>query len=214
MDTERDREAMRRRLYRPGASEEDRLAYAGTLEAAPPEPGPAPRRRRRFGAVAAALVGALAVVLAILIGRAAVAPAAVSAPPAPTATTVLPTQRVAVSVDGLATTGLRIRGSGSAEVPLDVAEASFDGGRLTVLLGSSDGRAVGWTARALETRRDWSSYRRTVASSPARDREGAPRAETVRYAGAPPRWIAVQAPADAGWTLTVAFTAGSDAALH
>jgi hypothetical protein len=155
----------------------------------------------------------------VAIGRsvaapAASAPAAVELPPAPTASTILPTQRVAVSIDGLAKTGLRVEGSGSAEVALDLADVSYDGGRFTVLLRSSDERPAGWTAIALETRQDWTSFRRAIASSPVRDRLAATRPDEGDYVGSPPTWIDVRAPADAVWTLTVALDDGRTALLH
>jgi hypothetical protein len=211
-----EREALRRRLYRPGASDEDRARYARLVQEPEPAETPEPPRRRRVPQVAVASAVVLALAVTVLIGRSVTAPerAVADLPPAPTASTILPSQRVAVSIDGLATTGVRVHGSGTVQVPVDVDGASFQGGRFSVLLSSSDDRPAGWRAVTLETRRDWSSYQRPIAASPARDRLGASRADEVAYAGTPPRWITVQAPADAVWSLTIAFGDGRAATLH
>ena len=209
-------ESLRRRLYRPDASDDDRARYARLVQEAEPEaaPGPPPRRRVPRVAMASAVVLGLAVT--VLIGRSVAAPerAVADLPPAPTASTILPSERVAVSIDGLATTGVRVHGSGTVDVPVDVDGASYQGGRFSVQLSSSDERPVGWRAVAMETRADWSSYRRPIAAGPARDRLAATRADEVTYRGSPPRWITVQAPADAVWSLTIAFGDGHAAVLH
>jgi hypothetical protein len=211
-----EREALRQRLYRPDASAEDRARYARLMQETAPASSPAPPASRRGPRVAVASAVVLGVAITVLIGRSVAAPerAVADLPPAPTASTILPSERVAVSIDGLAKTGERVHGSGTVEVPLDVSGAPFGGGRFSVQLSSSDGRVVGWTASTLETRRDWSSYRRQVAAGPARDRFAATRADEIAYTGDPPRWITVQAPADAVWSLTIAFGDGHAATLH
>ena len=211
-------EALRRRLYGPDASAEDRARYALLTHADEPEAAPAPTVRRRRRAPGLVLTAGVLVVLVASIGivRSIAAPtkAVAELPPAPTASAILPTQRVAVSVNGTDTTGLRVEGNGTAEVVLGVADASFEGGAFTVLLTSSDERPIGWKAITIETRQDWSNFRRSIAASPARDRLGATRADEARYSSTPPRWIDVQAPTDAVWTLTVAFDDGRTVQLH
>jgi hypothetical protein len=89
-------------------------------------------------------------------------------------------------------------------VALDTTAVSLAGGTLTVLLSSTDERPLGWQAVRLRTRRDWSAYPQVLRESPARDRLGATRPDELDYTGDAPRWIRVQAPADAAWSLTVA----------
>jgi hypothetical protein len=96
-----------------------------------------------------------------------------------------------------------VHGTGSATVALDVTDARFSGGAFAVLVSASDARPIGWRAEKLETRSDWSNYREVIRTSPARDRLGATRADEVTYPDDPPRWIEVQAAADAAWTLSV-----------
>lgn len=199
-------EALRRRLYRADASEEDQARYALLTRDAAPVPAPSrpPLRRRvpRIVIPAAVVVGLAATVL---IGRSVATSARPVAEVRPTATaTATASPEVAVATIDLAEPGKEIRGTGSAEVPVDVAYAAF-GGRFSVLLSSPDARPLGWTARTLETRRDWSSYRKVIASSPTRDRLDATRGDVAAYVGTPPMWITVQAPADTTWTLTIAF---------
>lgn len=211
MDADAEREALRRRLYRPGATEEDRLRYAQLLPSEPPAPPTAraatPRRRRAAlpFALGAAVLLVLGGGLLVVHGLAAPEVPVVTAQPAAVARRILPTQGVVAPIDGALRPALRVEGNGSAVVALDVTGASFDGGRLAVVLSATDHRPVGWTAAVLETRRDWTSYRRVVAARPARDRFESTRADDMDYRGAPPRWITVQAPADTVWTLTVAF---------
>ena len=213
-------EALRRRLYRPDASEEDRARYARLTGTTEPEPDASPARTRRRvprGAVAVAVAVVLALGAAVLVVRSIGVPAPASAQlaaaPTPTPRATLRSSRVAVSIDGLPTTGQRVAGTGSAEVVLDLGDATSEG-RFTVLLSSADERPVGWRAVTLVTRRDWTSYRRVMAAGPARDRMDATRPDTASAAGSLPMWVDVQAPADAAWSLTVAFDDGHAAVLH
>lgn len=216
-------EALRRRLYAPEATEEDRRRYAVV---APPvrDVRPVPRRRPRVP-VAVVLVAAVLVAVggAALTGRLArpdatdapranttAAPiAAPTAAPsaAPTRSAISgPVERVPVRIDGVAAVGQRLRGEGQAVVPIDTSSASFRGGSVAVVLSSADGRPMGWEVRGLVTRQDWSSYQQVIGRSAGADRRGVPAAETTPYTGAPPLWIAVEAPAGAIWTLTIALT--------
>ena len=198
-------EALRRRLYRPDASEEDRLRYAASVEPEPAQVPEAPRRRAGRTPVVlvtlATLVVAATGIAAVHAGtRPASRPlAATSAAPRPT--TSAPS--LVLTVNGATETAQPIRGTGSATVALDVSAISLSGGTISVLLTAVDERPVGWRALALETRRDWSEYTRVVESSPARDRLAATRPDVLDYTGDPPRWIRVQAAADAKWRLTV-----------
>lgn len=206
-------EALRRRLYAPEATEEDRRRYA-VVAPAVRDVRPAPRRRPRVP-VAVVVVAAVLVAAggAALTGR--LARSDVTDPPRAIAErTAAPTQpvfsgpaeRVPVRIDGVAATGQRLRGEGQAVVPIDTSSASFRGGSVAVVLSSADGRPMGWEVRALVTRQDWSSYQQVIGRSAGADRRGVQTAVTTPYTGAPPLWVAVEAPAGAIWTLTVAFT--------
>ena len=199
-------EALRRRLYRAEASEEDQARYALLTRDAAPVPVPRrPPLKRRVPRVAVAAAVVVGLAATVLIGRSVATSARPAAELRPTATaTATASPEVAVATTGLAEPGKEVHGTGSAEVPVDVAYAAF-GGRFSVLLSGTDSRSLGWTARTLETRRDWSSYRKLIASGAAEDREGATHADVAAYVGSPPMWITVQAPADATWTLTIVF---------
>lgn len=208
-------EALRRRLYAPDATEEDRRRYAVVAPAAPDlQPAPTHRPRVPVGmvVVAAILVAAAAAALTGRLARSDVAdPPRAIATAAPTAAPTQPVisgpaERVPVQIDGVAAVGQRLRGEGQAVVPIDTSSASFRGGSVAVALSSADGRPMGWEVRGLITRQDWSSYEQVIGRSAGADRRGIPAAVTTPYTGAPPLWIAVQAPAGASWTLTVALT--------
>ncbi|WP_375406309.1 hypothetical protein [uncultured Amnibacterium sp.] len=208
-------EALRRRLSAPDATEEDRRRYAVVAPDAPDlRPAPTHRRRVPVGmvVVAAILVAAGGAALTGRPARPDVADTpraiATAAPTAAPTQPVIsgPAVRVPVQIDGVAAVGQRLRGEGQAVVPIDTSSASFRGGSVAVVLSSADGRPMGWEVRGLVTRQDWSSYQQVIGRSAGADRRGIPAAVTTPYTGAPPLWIAVQAPAGASWTLTVALT--------
>lgn len=200
-------EALRRRLYRPDASEADRLRYAALVGPDPEPAAEAPdrpaRRARRAPVVLVALVTAVVAVSGVAVARAAsrpeAEPVAVVTPAAPTATPATPV----LVVGRTAGAARSLHGTGSATVALDVSAVPMDSGSFAVLVSAADERPVGWTALGLQTRRDWSSYRKVLGASPARNRLAATRTDTLAYRDDPPRWIHVQAAADASWTLTV-----------
>lgn len=208
-------EALRRRLYAPEATEEDRRRYAAAAPAVQAV-RPVPRRRPRVpiavvvlaavlvAAGGAALTGRLARPDATDAPRAIVTAAPSSAPTPPVISG--PVEQVPVRIDGVAAVGQRLRGEGQAVVPIDTSSASFRGGSVSVVLASADGRPMGWEVRGLVTRQDWSSYQQVIGRSAGADRRGDPTAVTTPYTGAPPLWVAVEAPAGAIWTLTVALT--------
>ncbi|MBW4040873.1 MAG: hypothetical protein HIU86_01925 [Acidobacteria bacterium] len=210
-------EALRRRLYRPDASDDDRARYAQLVPRAVPvseAPSDAGRRRRVPSVlVLGAVVLALAIVALAVRAIAAPEHAVARLPAAPSASAIAAAGRVTVGPDGLAKPGEPVHGTGTVEVAIDVTGASFDGGRFSVLLSSTDERPVGWSAVTLATRRDWSSYRKPVGAGPARDRLAATRPDEIAYRDSPPRWVTVEAPADAAWTLTVGFAGGRVVAL-
>lgn len=192
-------EALRRRLYRPGATEEDRRRYA---TAVPPEPEPAPeappRRANRGSVVLAALVTVVVAASGIAVAHAATRPAARPiATATPRATASIPALDLAVGAE------TPVHGTGTRTVALDVTAVSLSGGAFTVLLSAADERPSGWRAIRLESRRDWSEYPQVMRSSPARDRRGATRPDVFEYRGDAPRWIQVQAASDQAWTLSV-----------
>ncbi len=204
MDRTGEVEALRRRLYRPDASEADRQRYSALVG---PEPEPvveAPARApHRAPVVLVALVTAVVAVSGVAVAHAAsrpeTKPVAVVTPPPRTT----PPPAVVLTVGRTSGPAKSVHGTGSATVALDVSAVTVASGRFAVLVSARDERPVGWKALGLQTRRDWSSYRKVLGTSPARDRLDATRADSLAYRDDPPRWIDVQAAADASWTLTV-----------
>ena len=168
-----DGEALRRRLYRPGAAEEDVAAYLAAAAPAPvvaPVATAPPRRPMGRGCVLTGAAVLAVVAAAALIGRAAsataVRPAPAPAEPARTAApspTPLPTasvdaatraafvRKVAVGGDaGLALWWdggpalVEAHGAGPATIPIPVARTGR-AGHLTVLLVLGTDGTAGWT---------------------------------------------------------------------
>jgi hypothetical protein len=224
-------DALRRRLYREGATEEDVLRYAERRDAQlvaeeGPAPAQSPPRRRglRVGAAAAALVAVLIGVVAI--GR----PGGPLAPTRPTASStrasgvdigdgqvlsarpdpVAGPEYVATSVAGFATIGQRFSGTGAAVVRLDVRTASFDGGRILVSLSPSGDSPAAW--RAL--RSSGTASVQVVARSTGSGREPDPSSSVFLYRAAPPTRVFVDVEDGVAWTLLVGFTSGTASDLH
>jgi hypothetical protein len=204
MDPIGEQEALRRRLYRPGASEADRQRYSALVRPEPDQVEDAPARSvHRAPVVLVALVTSVVAVSAVAVGRAAVRPETEPAAVAtPTALVATPPPLV-LTVGRTSGPAESVHGTGSTTVALDVSAVTVASGTFAVVMSAADERPVGWKALGLQTRRDWSSYRKVLGSSPARDRRDATRADPLAYRDDPPRWIDVQAAADASWTLTV-----------
>ncbi|MFD1722084.1 hypothetical protein [Amnibacterium endophyticum] len=213
---EAELDALRRRLYRPDASDADRARYdalRSRLETRPsttaeaPAPRPRPSRRVLLGS---ALVGALLVVAAVLSATTAPEPAptdsrlpsSVVTPPAPDPAQATPVA-VQVAGEGGAVTGQRFHGVGPAVVPLITGEAPLTGGRLVVVLTADSASPLGWTALDPRSIGSGPSTPRVVASSPSRPRSGIGTPETATYDGAPPPQIAIDARDRTAWELTV-----------
>jgi hypothetical protein len=222
-----DLEALRRRLYAPGASEEDRRRYAAAAPAgrtvevasAPGGPRPAARRRRRAPLVLLAVVVVVAAGGALAAGR--FAPVRTAAPTPSAVRSTAPSsgivsgtaQRIPIDASGYATVAQRLQGLGEARVPLDTTAAPRARGRLVVLVTSTDRRPIGWWALRFghvgETRPTV-----VVGSGETRARSGVPEVEWSDYTSEPPQAVVVRAPAGVPWTLTTAFVPEEDASLH
>lgn len=212
-------DVLRRRLYRPDATAEDRERYDELRARAVPDPvpladptsdeplPPAPPSRRRPVRTAAAVVGVLALgaVAAVLSIPPAATPSADRSPAATRVPRPDPSQPtpVAVSVGGVATTAQRFHGRGPAVVPLITGSAPPNGGRLVVVLTSDEVAPLGWTAARWGSIGSGPSTPQVLASSPRQQRSGLGRPETTEYGGDPPADIAVSDPGSHAWTLTV-----------
>jgi len=223
-------DALRRRLYRPDATEADRQQYAAASaarvlepESAPEAPGTTaapPARRPRWGAVVVAV--ALAGLAGIAIGQRLAPPAVETA--RPTAAPVLqqdfedgprfavdtkgvtgPTA-VATNVHGTAVVGQQFEGHGPAVVPVELLPGSFDGGRAMVVLTAAQPAPTAWRALRLLTRNDFSSFPVVMAHGTADPGQIVATPSTFIYPGAAPARIAVEAPDSVRWTLVVAAT--------
>jgi hypothetical protein len=227
-----DAEALRRRLYAPGAAGDDVERYraaGGGAEAAPPRQAdrPPPRGRIRF-LVAAAILAAL-VVSGLGIARLTAPTAPVAAAPTPLAVT--PDDRrsfedelASGNAAGIAAYLLTTRpmprfrgttriatiegsGIGKGTVTLSPVDAEAVSGRATVLLVLEEPAEAGWT-----------TYRRRVDPSGEQDyvrqtrragmqQAGVLTAHTYRYgSGDRPVELRVDAPDGVRWGAAVVFT--------
>jgi hypothetical protein len=224
-----DLEALRRRLYAPGASEEDRRRYAAAVPAtradttapAPGGPRPAARRRGRVPLVLLAVVVVVAAGGALAAGRfapvrtAAPTPSAVRSTADPSSGIVSGTaQRVPVDVSGYATVAQKLQGLGEARVPLDTTAAPRGGGRLVVVLTSTDRRPIGWWALRFGHVGDARTVPVVIGSGAPKPRTGVPMVESTLWAGGPPQSVAVRAAPGVPWTLTVAMVPVDSTALR
>jgi hypothetical protein len=215
MDRQERLDELRRRLYRPDATEEDHRRYAA---AAGPAVASASRPRRQV-LPALLVVGVLVVACVVAVVASRVAPALEKAPvAAPAVTTTAPStnfdivargtvglpESVPVDADGVAVTAQRFRGDGAAAVPLEVASAPKHTGRVVLVLSSADPGTISWRAVGLTGHAPAASSPE-LAHSAAKDRRGVPSSEWFAYTSGPPHWITVKAAAGASWTLTVAF---------
>lgn len=220
---------LRRRVYGPDASDEDRREYAALLQP-PDEPEHEPEHERRDAAPPSPasarprrglpiLIGASGLVLVVGLGVTSAITARDDAPTteATTSTTSIwsgSADPTAAPLPTPATLSLQrgtvraqaTSGGGSAVIPLLLDGAPRFGGTLVVSVSSSDPAPVGWIAqRHRGVANDTGGLERVAASPPAL-RQGAASPTVVSYTGAPPTQITVRAPVGTGWSITVAFT--------
>lgn len=223
------REALRRRLYRPGATEEDRRRFAqlaaDPVPIADPRVPAAPVRRpaRRLAVAATAAAALIAVVgLALTMRPATPTESASAAQPAEAqavstqeavqadlvATTPDSPQAtpVATTVAGVPTRLQRFHGRGSAVVAIDTREAQRADGTMLVMLTAASSDPMSWYATRASTGPDRAAYAQVVARSDDRfDPRDPPEYSICQYDGAPPTRLSVSDSGTGAWTLTIAF---------
>jgi len=215
-DATAELDALRARLYRPGATAEDLRRYEAARAASSPEPvavaataervpAPHPNRRRLLGAVLA---------LAVLTGG--VVARQLSAAPSPSATP----HAAPLPVDDLLhwhpehpVTGARLphspavqqfhgRGAGAAQLEARGLPASE--GRLEILLTVADDAPVLWTATRVDRGPGSIVNVRVLAEHNGTQRQAVPVPVSFLYAGGPPTEVHVQVPNGVAWGLVVA----------
>lgn len=224
-------DALRRRLYRPGATDEDLRAYeaARPLETAEEaeEPALSPRGRHRRLVVVAAVAGVLAVLVAGVLLRPAAEPARpVAARPSPVlldigdgasldvaAGSASRATAVVTAVDGTPVIGRRVEGRGNAVVDLD-PDRSAAGGRAVIAVASAGTARVTWRVLLDVLHPDWSASVFVLAQGRAEGEGDAVPATTFTFAARPPTRIAVQAPDGVRWAVVYAATVGTEPVLH
>lgn len=226
-------ERLRRNLYRPGAGEQDVVAYRRTRTAASaPIPRAAagagasssrPRRRRWPVPVAVAATAALVAAALVLLRQPDAPP-----PPRLPLTAADRAELVANLADGGAAgiaavllthpspPALRgagrlvtaeVHGEGDAIVRLDAPDVPDGAGRATVLVVLERGGAVTWTALRLGTAGSPAVVLRPVASRTQQQAAGVLTTTTVRYpAGRRPVRLRVDVDGDAAWGAAVVFS--------
>ena len=212
-------EALRRRLYRPGAVDDDVAAYLAVTEREPaqerdaPPPAPRPVRLPQWPTLVAVTV------LAVLIGVSGILlQTSRAAPPAAAGPTPLPTHVVqpetAAAFESALTRGddaglgawwdstapfVEEHGSGDGAVLLPVSAAG-GGGRLTVLLVLAADGTAGWSAARLVIHDDRTIHLQTEASAFGALRAGVPAIGRLDYSAQHrPLRLFVQAPAGTRW---------------
>lgn len=212
-----DGEALRRRLYRPGAEETDVAAY---LAAAEPEPEAearvpeSPRRRPRWAVPAAAALVAVGLVLAHVTAGAAPVPPALPARDVPATTSAAFVEALEAGRDaGLGpwwepgAPYLESHGTGDGTVELPVS-ASARGGRLTVLLVVGRDGTAGWSAARLVIHDDRTIHLRQQAAATGAVRAGVPAIGRVVYSAQhQPMRLFVQVPDGTRWGVAAVFDA-------
>jgi hypothetical protein len=231
-------DALRRGLYRPGATEEDLRRYLDERGAvAPAEPATAPPpapTRRRWPVIAASAGLGLAVVGALTLalgygapGRIAPTPSASAGAPQSVVMDVGDGQILAVPADGRTTSvatpssvrgrpvvGELFTGSGNAVVSVDPPADPLSGGSAVLVFRSIDGVPASW--RVLSTLRLGRAFSgpMVLARGASPDLSGATDPQTFGYqAESPPARIAVAAPEGARWSVLIAV-AGEEQALR
>ena len=218
-------EALRRRLYQPDASDDDRRRFTALDTAVAPAPPqdeeqPAPPHRLLRPAVALAVVAAMGAVLlvsnrpdastspspavseavhAVIAGSEIRRELVVPQPDAPRATSI-PT-----SLAGVQTRLQRFDGRGSAVVTIDTSDAQQVNGTLLVMLRATPERTVEWAATRPTRQPGHSQYVEVVATGVADGPDSLPAYGMHVYDGSPPSRLMVQDRGSGTWTLTVAF---------
>jgi hypothetical protein len=214
-----DGEALRRRLYRPGAGGPDVDAYLAVADPEPPPGPPPPRERRpRSWAVLVAVVVALLVV-GVLLPRTwdRTAPAAASTP--------LPTRPVSAATSARFVAALETghdaglgawfdpgaplveqHGTGDAVIELPPS-GSAAGGTLEVLLVLAADGTAGWQTARLVITRTHAILREPEAGAGGALRAGVPTVARVVYpVDHRPLRLLVRAPAGVRWGVAAVFT--------
>lgn len=209
---EAELDALRARLYRPGATAEDLRRYEAARAAASPgppvvepDPGPRPRRHRLLAAV---------LVCGLLVGV--VAARQLSAAPSPSAeprATPSPVDDLlrwhpehpvagVRLVDSPAVQQFHGRGAGAAQLEAHGLPGSE--GRLEILLTVADDAPVLWTATRVDRGPGSIVDVRVLAEHDGMQRRAVPVPVSFLYAGGPPTEVHVQVPNGVAWGLVVA----------
>ncbi|GAA4741511.1 hypothetical protein GCM10025783_10800 [Amnibacterium soli] len=212
-------EALRRRLYRPGAAADDVAAYLAAAPAAPVAPVAAPPGRRP---VPGRLVAAAVVVAALAVGRSGPATAERPAPtasaqavagPAPLPTAPVDAAARAAFVRKVAVGGdaglalwwggpqalVEVHGAGATTIALPAARTDR-AGHLTVLLVLGTDGTARWTAARFVIHDDRTIHLAPVAGAEGALRAGVPTVARVDYpAGRRPQRLVLQVPEGTQW---------------
>lgn len=217
-------DALRARLYRPGATAEDLRRYEDALAATTPAgsevaeaeaDAPAVRHRRRARTAALLLGAAVAAgsLAAVSVGLAAGAPTAHRAASSASPSTAPPSQNDLRWHPERPVTGVRLasdpgalqfHGRGAGTAKLDGRGLPSSEGRLAVLLTVADDAPVLWTATRVDVGPGSIVNVRVLAESSGRQRRAVPVPVSFLYAGGPPTEVHVQVPQDVAWGLVVA----------
>ncbi len=230
-----DREALRRRLYRPDASPDDLQRFASaaprTARRAGASATPTPRRRRPRPSRRAVGAAGVAAVLLVVAGALLLRPT--GAPPAPAPTGVAlsaedrsellqnlarggdagiaaylvthPSPPGLVATDGTITDELH--GSGPGTLPLDVSQVPAGAGRATVLVVVAQPVHVAWQALRLGTDGSPVVVLRPVAERQGDQAAGALTTATFAHSdGGRPVRLRVDVPDGVRWGAAVVFT--------
>ena len=220
-------EALRRRLYQPDASDDDRREFAA-LEPPPAarpdsDDAPAPARRRALQVPGIALAGVVAVAAAlVLLSEPPQQPAARATPSASAEQQVVTGSEVPVALVALATDAptptaiptrlaslptrlQRFHGAGGTVVAIDTTTAQQVDGTLLVMITATHARPVHWYATRPTRQPGHSQYAEVVASGVSDGPAAQPAYGSHTYDGSPPSRLVVEDPGPGTWTLTVAF---------
>lgn len=220
-----DGEALRRRLYRPGAADADVAAYLSIADErpSPAEPEAPPiLPRRRIGT--RTIVGGV-VLVALIAGSALALQHLQEGPPSAAAPTPLPTRAVSPATASRFEAALERgddaglgawwdstapiveeHGSGDGTVQLPVS-ASGTGGRLTVLLVLARDGTAGWSAARLVIHDDRTIHLETEAAAHGSLRAGVPAVGRLVYSAEHrPLRLFVEASAATRWGVAAVIT--------
>lgn len=216
-----DGEALRRRLYRPGAGEGDVDAYLAVAVPEPePAPPPPPPRRRPLGRVVLVAAGVAVLLAAVLLPRAwhATTPEAVPTPLPTRSIDAATSARFVAALDAGRDAGLGTwfdpeapfleeHGTGDAVVQIPPS-GSTAGGSLEILLVLADDGTAGWeTARLVVGDGTRAILREREAGATGALRAGVPAVQRVDYpADHRPLRLIVHAAAGTRWGVAAIFT--------